>query len=204
VKKAPTLAASSFAIVADLRPASPTIVLMTPVYIPAATPDDEDVSHDHRVAVFFDEDEDERVIDVLTAILYRAPRTFSKIAAVSEHKGLLTVWTQQGTTEEDRALMDAATDTTVLRGDYWPVEYRELGRAPDGKLFIMVHSAGTEQLSVRDHEVLFIDGLIPLGSLPDPKIEPAIAAAIEAIKALSPATNKSTLSLKKRGRGRRE
>src|SRR5665213_670576 len=173
MKKAPTLAASSFAIVADLRPASPVIVLMTPVYIPAATPDDKDVSHDHRVAVVFDEDEDERGIDVLTAILYRSPLTFSKIAAVYERKGYVTVW-MQGSTHVDRTIVaNAATDSTVLRGDSWSAEVREIFCDRSGEeptLKVTEYSTKPNDDSARetdadrqDRLIHALDLIIPLG-----------------------------------------
>ncbi|MFI4869641.1 MAG: hypothetical protein ACHQDD_09870 [Steroidobacterales bacterium] len=126
MKKAPTVASSSFAIVADLRPLRPVIILSTPLYFTKAG---DGSGYDHRVAVIFDEDEDERVIDVLTAILYRDPHAFARIGAVHEHKGLLTLW-HRGMTAGGGKVIDSATDPTVLRGDSWSVKQRPVLSVP--------------------------------------------------------------------------
>jgi hypothetical protein len=170
MQKAATLAASSFAVVADLRPASPTIVLMTPVYVPV--PGKDDARHDHRVVVLWDEDEDERVIDVLTAILYRSPHTFSKIAAVYERKGHVTVWTQE-TTHVDRTVIEtAATDSTALRGDSWSSEVREIfcDRSGEKPTLKVAEYSGSYDVSARetnanwqDWLINALDSIIPLG-----------------------------------------
>jgi hypothetical protein len=125
MQNAPTLVASPFAIVADLRPASPVIVLMTPVYTSTLVAGEEFPAHDHRAAVLFDEDEDERVIDVLTAILYRAPNVYRKIVAIAEHRGFMTVWLQM-VSHADRVVLFKAADPVATRGDRWPVEVREM------------------------------------------------------------------------------
>jgi hypothetical protein len=188
VTKAPALAASSFAVVADLRPARPVIVLMTPVYFEHG---DSGCCYDHRIAVLFDEDEDERVIDVLTAILYRAAHAFAKIAAVHEHKGLMTVWVRDVTAQE-KAAISAATDVTVLRGDCWPVEYHQA-----------LSVAGAEGLDALDIEVARLNELFGLGK-PSATPDPSAAAKVP-LRADSPSafTSDTTLTLK-RGRGRRE
>jgi hypothetical protein len=131
-KDRPTLAASSFAIVSDLRPASPIIVLMTPVCASELVSGEDYSSYHQRVAVLFDADEDERVIDVLTAILYRAPEVYKKIAAVGEHKGTMTIWTQTAT-DADRAVLFRAADPVATRGDRWPVEVREMFPDTEGQ-----------------------------------------------------------------------
>lgn len=228
MKKAPTLAASSFAVVADLRPARPLIVLMTPVYTGSLVAGEDLPAHDHRIAVLFDEDEDERVIDVLTAILYRAPTVFQKIAAVAEHKGLMTIWTRN-TSDADRALLYHAADTVATRGDYWPVVVREMLWNPRTlSLEVREYSEGShsmapseEEADQRDrllkalHEVLplaveSIDWCGPSASemqqvriIEDFQQEITWESAAQAGGAPGPKRRESTLTLK-RSRGSRE
>jgi hypothetical protein len=215
MKKVATLAASSFVIVADLRPARPVIVLMTPFYIPV--PGKDDAARDHRVAVWFDEDEDERGIDVLTAILYRSPLTFSKIAAVYERKGHVTVWTQE-TTHVDRTVIEtAATDSTVLRGDRWSAEVREIfcdwgGEQPTLKVteYSEPHDDSAKETTAdrQDSLINALDSIIPLGGVYGvtdwryPGYAPHQERDI--VEALNQLTdNKTTLTLR-RDRGSRE
>jgi hypothetical protein len=215
MEKAPTLAASSFVIVADLRPASPTIVLMTPVYIPV--PGEDDAARDHRVAVLFDEDQDERVIDMLTAILYRSPLTFIKIAAVYERKGYVTVW-MQGSTHVDRTIVaSAATDSTVLRGDSWSAEVREIfcdrsGEQPTLKVtkYSEPHDDSAKETTAdrQDWLINALNSIIPLGGAYGvidwrypgyaPQLERDIVEALNQLQ-----DNKTTLTLR-RGRGSHE
>jgi hypothetical protein len=215
VKKAPTLAASSFAVVADMRPASPTIVLMTPVYIPV--PGEDDTAHDHRVAVLYDEDEDERVVDMLTAILYRSPITFSKIAAVHERKAYVTLWTH-GTTHGDRTIIArAAADSTVLRGDSWSAGVRELfcdrsGEQPTLKALEYSDShdvLATETNADRqDWLINALDSIIPIGGAHgvidwrQPGYAPQLERDI--VEALNELNNSKTTLTLRRGRGSRE
>jgi len=188
VKKAPTLAASSFAVVADLRPLRPTIIISTPVYVDPIRPGEDLSAHDHRIAVLFDEDEDERVIDVLTAILYRSPLAFARIAAVHEHKGLMIVW-GCGYTAEDKAVISAAADATVLRGDNWPVEVRQL--------FI---DADAGSICSLDIDIVQLHELFGLGKTPpDPQLERDIAEVLNQLGGQHHNSNNKTLSLKRRG-----
>lgn len=220
MKKAPTPASSSFVVVADLRPASPTIILMTPVYVPVRTPGEGEPSdhvHDHRIAVLFDDDEDERVIDVLTAILYRAPATFSKIAAVHEHKGLMIAWAH-GTTHVDRTtIADAAANSTVLRGDSWPVVVREMFWDPSSRNWKVREYSQPPQPGVPPpenadaHDLLIraLHEVVPLGVDPvQSPLDAEVACAIEGLfgqpSAPDNKNNETTLSLKQRGRENHE
>jgi hypothetical protein len=170
-KDRPTLAASSFAIVADLRPASPLIVLMTPVCASELVSGEDYSRYHQRVAVLFDEDEDERVIDVLTAILYRAPTVFQKIAAVAEHKGLMTIWTRN-TSDADRALLYRAADPVATRGDHWSVVVREMLWNPRTlRLEVSEYSEGSRSVAPppeadqRDRLLKALHEVLPLGGL---------------------------------------
>jgi hypothetical protein len=170
VKKSATLATSSFVIVADLRPASPVIVLMTPVYTNSVVSGEDLPAHDHRVAVLYDDDEDERVSDALGALVYRWPTTYKKVIAIAEHRGRLTVWTQAAT-NADRAVLYNAADPVATRGDRWQVEVRERipGRAPqdwqvqkyteDGAVIQSVEKADARDLLIK---ALF--EIVPLGA----------------------------------------
>jgi len=119
---------SPFTVVSDLSPHATVIsyrTLKTTAYIPPLVPNNE-AEHwiDHKVAVLWDEDRDTRVLDALAHVLYAAPETASKISALGEHKGCLTVWLGGPTDRDFKALQEAASSPRIA--DYWPVEMRDM------------------------------------------------------------------------------
>jgi len=114
-----------FALVADLHPHA-TIVsyqsLATRSY-GGDTPQ-QDKWFNHHVAVIWDEDRDTRVLHALAYLVYAAPKTASRISAISEHKGCLTVWAAW--IEQDDWDAFERASRIIQIGDYWPVEIREL------------------------------------------------------------------------------
>lgn len=79
---------------------------------------------DHRVAVLWDEDRDERVLTFLAHVYFAAPETFLKISAIREGKGAVTVWAAN-TQKDDHAALGRAASSEHIQ-DTWPVEVRSL------------------------------------------------------------------------------
>jgi len=119
---------SPFRQVLDLRPVVAATVYAADAYPTDRRTSDDDVFREHRVAVLWDEDNDERVLDALAHIRYCAPRTFSRVSAIAESKGSLTVWAAR-TNDADWAAIRSAADGDHIH-DAWPVQIRGLEFVP--------------------------------------------------------------------------
>jgi len=119
---------SPFTVVAEIPPHATVIsyrTLRPTGYLPALVPSKEPEHwFDHKVAVLWDEDRDTRVLDALAHVIYAAPETASRISALGEHKGCLTVWLGGPTDRDFKALQEAAESPRI--SDYWPVEIRDM------------------------------------------------------------------------------
>jgi hypothetical protein len=107
-----------FRLLADLRPSSNWSVYSAPVYR-------HDGSHpveEHRFAVRWDEDNDQRVIGAIQALYYTSPRCFRFCHAYGERKGMLTVWHLDLSDEVQAALVGALSHQAALEGDIWTLE----------------------------------------------------------------------------------
>jgi hypothetical protein len=127
----------------------------------------------HHVAVIWDEDHDTRVLDALAYLTYVAPMTASRISAIGEHKGSLTVWAAWIDQTDWRAFEDCSQIQQIR--DYWPVEVRELVFEPPpiepkhtllavrDKSPALCAAYKPLQLDSQDILIAHIDALYPLG-----------------------------------------
>jgi hypothetical protein len=140
--------------------------------------------HNHSVAVLWDEDRDTRVLDALAYLVYAAPRTASRVSAIAERKGSLTVWAASIGADDWLAFGKASQTTQVL--DNWPVEVRELILPAYSDKFdiptkVLVQDNGRDErgtprlVNFQDELVLHINALYRLGWWGQPK-PPRIAA----------------------------
>jgi len=130
----------------------------------------------HSVAVIWDEDRDTRVLDALAYLAYAAPRAASRVSAIAERKGCLTVWAAWTDGDDWSAFKTASQSSQVL--DSWPVEIRELilpvyGQRIDIPSTILVRDElgrGTSQhVDSQDEMILHINALYPLGWWSQPR-----------------------------------
>ncbi len=134
----------------------------------------------HSVAVIWDEDRDTRVLDALAYLVYSAPRTASRISAIAERKGYLTVWAAWTGRDDWSAFTKASENTQVL--DSWPMEIRDLVLPLKCQRFdipewIGVRDGHTDRVTpqrpdYQDGLVLHINELCPLGWWGQPKPKP--------------------------------
>jgi hypothetical protein len=70
----------------------------------------------------WDEDRDQRLIQLLVALRYRDPRTLAILVGIAEHRGVVDAWVMspQQAIEAQRALCTAA-DFAIQPGDRWTV-----------------------------------------------------------------------------------
>jgi hypothetical protein len=76
-------------VVHDLRPALPWTIYSVPIKIDHGP--DTGV-YEHRFAINWDEDNDERIHAAVLDVLFRRPETLLSLYAAGEHKGTLTIW----------------------------------------------------------------------------------------------------------------
>jgi hypothetical protein len=138
-----------FRLLADLRPSSNWSVYSAPVYR-------RDGSHpveEHRFAVRWDEDNDQRVIGAIQALYYISPRCFRFCHAYGEHKGMLTVWHLDLSEEVQAALAAALSQQAALEGDIWTLElinnYLPPRDAPPEQLAALELSVAAQSSAVR-------------------------------------------------------
>lgn len=140
-----------FKLVADLRPHVPYSIYSVPVTMPRRGPKstahlvpadvkklhlrfgpDAQVSlterplnldgpAQHRFAVLWDEDNDERVLAAIAAFYFAAPHEFRFAHCYGERKAVLTVW-QLGFADEVVKTIRAAIDASPAISDWWEVE----------------------------------------------------------------------------------
>lgn len=119
-----------FKLVAELRPYSPFSVYACPVQRRG-----QDETIEHRFAVRWDEDNDERVLAAIQNFYFCDQERFRFCHAFGEHKGMFTVW-QLGFHDEVHQAVVPVLGHPGLGGDQWSLEVVEnelpglLGRAP--------------------------------------------------------------------------
>lgn len=104
-------------VVHDLRPALPWTIYCLPINIEQ---DSVPVRHERRFAVQWDEDNDERVLAAILDVYFRRPEALSKLYAVSERKGSLSVWVSTAPVVDIAAWQSASLGPAIQ--DSWPVE----------------------------------------------------------------------------------
>jgi hypothetical protein len=104
-------------IVHDLRPVLPWTIYALPIDIPGGTGPQ---IHERRIAVRWDEDNDERVLGALLDAYYRRPESIWNVYAVAETKATLYVWTLIASSEDRAAWREAATCSAIM--DAWDTE----------------------------------------------------------------------------------
>lgn len=103
-------------VVHDLRPALPWTIYSLPVSIEQGS---SPVVHEHRFAVNWDEDNDERILAAVLGVFFRRPQTLRNLYATGEHRGTLTIWASI-TPVADLAAWQAASVGPAI-DDSWPV-----------------------------------------------------------------------------------
>jgi hypothetical protein len=103
-------------IVHDLRPTLPWTIYSLPFNIQDGSAV---VAHEHRMAILWDEDEDERIHAALLDVYFRRPEALSSVYAVGEHKGGLTIWAAKFPTAHQSAWASASQGPAIH--DAWPV-----------------------------------------------------------------------------------
>lgn len=102
-----------FRLIADLRPASPWSIYAAPVYRKSDRP------VEHRFAIRWDEDNDERVLAAVQALYYQSSREFRFCHGFGEHKGTLAVWHYDFKQDVGTAVDRALNGLAGLLGDLW-------------------------------------------------------------------------------------
>jgi hypothetical protein len=104
-------------VVHDLRPALPWTIYSLPISIEhGSTP----VVHEHRFAILWDEDNDERILAAVLDVYFRRPQALRNLYAAGEHKGNLSIWAATFPLA-DQSAWAAATKGPAIR-DSWLVE----------------------------------------------------------------------------------
>jgi hypothetical protein len=104
-------------VVHDLRPALPWTIYALPFAIehgpdPAAL--------EHRFAILWDEDNDERILAAVLDVYYRHPQALENIYAAGEHKGSLSIWAATFPIADQSAWAAASRGPAIQ--DSWPVQ----------------------------------------------------------------------------------
>ena len=108
-----------FSLVVDLRPTIPWSIYSAPV-----SRYDDGRPVEHRFAVRWDEDNDERVLKVALALYYRSPCEFRFIHAYAEQKAALTVYQLGFRKDVEREIL-GALDNFIVVEDSWSVDVEE-------------------------------------------------------------------------------
>jgi hypothetical protein len=103
-------------VVHDLRPILPWTIHSLPFTVADGSVL---ADREHRIAVKWDEDEDERIYAALLDVYFRRPEAISNIYAVGEHKGSLTLWAAKCPTADQSAWAAASRGPAIH--DAWPV-----------------------------------------------------------------------------------
>ncbi len=100
----------------DLRPALPWTIYSLPFKLDGG-PDP--AVYEHRFAVHWDEDHDERIHAAILDVYFRRPEALATLYAVGERKGHLTVWAAGFPVADQNAWATASSGPAIQ--DSWPV-----------------------------------------------------------------------------------
>jgi hypothetical protein len=103
-------------VIHDLRPALPWTIYSLPIKIESGP--DAGV-YEHRFAILWDEDNDERVHAAVLDVFFRHPETLLSMYAVGERKGSLTIWAAVFPVADQNAWAFASRHPAIQ--DEWPV-----------------------------------------------------------------------------------
>jgi hypothetical protein len=104
-----------FTLVADMRPAIPWSVYAAPM-------DSADKKAEHRFAVLWDTDNDERVLYVASALYYASPAAFRLVRVYAEHRGHVTALHLGDAEIVERELAAAISAAAPALKDKWTME----------------------------------------------------------------------------------
>jgi hypothetical protein len=113
-----TLIPHPFTLVADMRPAIPWSVYAAPM-------DPADKKAEHRFAVLWDVDNDERVLHVALALYYASPQAFHLVRVYAEHRGHVTALQLGDHEMVERGLAAAISAAASALKDQWTMEVVE-------------------------------------------------------------------------------
>jgi hypothetical protein len=100
----------------DLRPALPWTIYSLPFKLEDG-PDP--VAYEHRFAVHWDDDNDERIHAAILDVYFRRPEALVSLYAVGEGKGNLTIWGAAFSVADQNAWAAASAGPAIQ--DTWPV-----------------------------------------------------------------------------------
>jgi hypothetical protein len=104
-------------VIHDLRPALPWTIYALPFNIEdGAVP----AVCEHRFAIKWDEDEDERIHAAVLYVYFRRPEALLNLYAVGERKGSLTIWAANFPIADQSAWASASQGPAIQ--DAWPVK----------------------------------------------------------------------------------
>lgn len=110
-------------VVHDLRPALPWTIYSLPIKIEHSL---DNGVYEHRFAICWDEDNDERIHAAVLDVFFRRPETLLSLYAIGERKGSLTVWAAVFPLPDQTAWAEASRIPAIL--DDWPVSPITLNR----------------------------------------------------------------------------
>jgi hypothetical protein len=105
-----------FRVLHDLRPALPWTVYCLPVKIDHGP---ETGVYEHRFAIQWDEDNDERIHAAILDVFYRHPEALLSMYAVGERKGSLSIWAAVFPLADQQAWMLASRGPAIQ--DIWGI-----------------------------------------------------------------------------------
>jgi hypothetical protein len=103
-------------LVHDLRPSLPWTIYSLPFNIEGVS---DPAVYEHRFAIQWDEDEDERIHAAVLDVYFRRPEALANLYAVGERKGSLTVWAANFPIADQSAWASASQGPAIH--DAWPV-----------------------------------------------------------------------------------
>lgn len=104
-------------VVHDLRPTLPWTIYSLPFNIEEGSVS---AVYEHRFAIQWDEDEDERIHAAVLNVYFRRPEALSSLYAVGERKGSLTIWAANFPVADQSAWASASAGPAIQ--DAWPVK----------------------------------------------------------------------------------
>jgi hypothetical protein len=104
-------------VVHDLRPVLPWSIYSLPFNIEDSSPP---AVYEHRFAIRWDEDNDERIFAAVMDVYYRRPEALASMYAVGESKGGLSIWAS-GFPVADQVAWQRASLSPAIQ-DSWQVK----------------------------------------------------------------------------------
>jgi hypothetical protein len=125
-------------VIHDLRPVLPWTIYSLPITVEHGP--DTGV-YEHRFAIQWDEDNDERVHAAVLDVFFRHPETLLNLYAVGERKGSLSIWAAVFPIADQNAWHAASLGPAIQ--DAWPVKVINLNKE-------IVRTGGLQNLDPMD------------------------------------------------------